>query len=84
MAKGNLLVAIGKQIRTMREDAGYSQENFSHVAGMGRSYYGRIERGEQNISMDILMRLCLAFKCNPQCLLPDYFTIKKLWNKNED
>ncbi len=73
-----LLQYIGANIRCLREELGYSQEDFAKVAGMERSYYGRIERGQQNMSMLILAKLCLSLQCNPACVIPDYFTMKEL------
>lgn len=40
---------IGKLIREARKQKGYSQEGFAAEAGLGRTYLGRVERGEQNI-----------------------------------
>jgi transcriptional regulator with XRE-family HTH domain len=37
---------LPKAIRTEREQAGYSQEAFARHAGLDRSYYGAIERGD--------------------------------------
>ena len=41
----------------MRSDGGFSQEDFAHKAKINRSYMGRIERGEVNISIDNMQRI---------------------------
>lgn len=41
-----------------------SQEGLAHAAGMDRSYVGRIERGEHNLTFVALIRLCRAMKCD--------------------
>jgi transcriptional regulator with XRE-family HTH domain len=39
------LKAVGARIRKLREAQGISQEEVARLAGIDRSYYGRIERG---------------------------------------
>lgn len=41
-----------------------SQEELAHVAGLDRSYVGRIERGEHNLTVVALIKLCRALKCD--------------------
>ena len=60
--KDKVLVAIGKQIRTMREASGISQEDFAAIAGIDRSYYGAIERGERNVAALNLVRIASALE----------------------
>ncbi len=49
--------AIGQRIRSFRVSKGFSQEAFANTAGLERSYYGRIERGEINITARNLIRI---------------------------
>lgn len=44
------LVALGERIREIRKAKGYSQESFANEIGMGRSYYGGVERGDRNVA----------------------------------
>ena len=55
--KDQELVAIGKRIRELRKSKGFSQEGFAHAAGIARTYMGHIERGEQNISVKVLLKI---------------------------
>lgn len=41
------LIKIGDQIRTIRSSKGFSQEGLAAAATLGRTYMGRVERGEQ-------------------------------------
>jgi transcriptional regulator with XRE-family HTH domain len=50
-------IALGATIRSVRVRRGYSQESFATHAGLDRSYYGAIERGEFNISFSTLVRI---------------------------
>ncbi len=47
--------ALGEAIRTVRKQLGYTQEDFAAKAGIDRSYYGSIERGEYNLTVDTLV-----------------------------
>ncbi len=46
--------ALGAAIRSTRKERGYAQEAFAARAGLDRSYFGAVERGEFNITMDTL------------------------------
>jgi transcriptional regulator with XRE-family HTH domain len=50
-------VALGKAIRAAREEAGHTQESFAARADVDRSYYGAIERGQFNLSVDTIAKI---------------------------
>ena len=54
------LVKIGCQIRGLRTSRGFSQDSLAAAAHLGRTYYGRLERGEQNISIQNLIQIAFA------------------------
>ncbi len=64
------LVALGKQIRELRIAKGYSQENFANEMGLGRSYYGGVERGDRNVSAINLIRIATALDVEVGALFP--------------
>ena len=43
-----VIESFGKRVKRLRLEHGCSQEAFAQEAGIDRSYYGRIERGEAN------------------------------------
>ncbi len=47
--------ALGDAIRAIRGEQGLTQEAFAIRAGIDRSYYGALERGEFNMTVDTLM-----------------------------
>jgi transcriptional regulator with XRE-family HTH domain len=54
------LLKIGDNIRTIRKQRGYSQEEFADIAGFSRSYYTEIETGKRNISVLNLLKIIEA------------------------
>lgn len=76
------LVKIGKLIREARELQSYSQDGFAGTAGLGRTYYGRVERGEQNISIQNLIRIAITLKVEVGDLIPPISTLKKTIARN--
>lgn len=71
------LVKIGKLIRDARKAKGYSQEAFAAEAGLGRTYMGRVERGEQNISIQNLIQIAIALRLELNDILPPLSTLKR-------
>lgn len=49
--------ALGNAIRAVRKQQGYTQESFALKADIDRSYYGAIERGEFNVTVDTIMTI---------------------------
>ncbi len=59
------LLKIGGNIRTVRKQRGYSQEEFADIVGFSRSYYTEIETGKRNISVLNLTKILKALNVNP-------------------
>jgi transcriptional regulator with XRE-family HTH domain len=53
---------LGEAIRSARKHRGYTQEGFARRARIGRSYYGAIERGEFNLSVDTVLKIAAALE----------------------
>lgn len=78
MKKYPSLVILGNRIRKLREEAGFSQEDFATHAQLGRSFYGRIERGEQNVSVFTIIKIAIALNVEISKLFPSLSEFKKL------
>ncbi len=65
-----LAVSIGHLIRTSRELQKISQESLALQCGIDRSYLGRIERGEVNITVLKLDLIARHLGVSPKDLLP--------------
>ncbi|MDO8272043.1 MAG: helix-turn-helix transcriptional regulator [Gammaproteobacteria bacterium] len=67
----DLALLLGKRIRDKRKSAGIAQESLALACGLDRSYMGRIERGEVNITVMSLCQIAQALNCSAQELLPE-------------
>ncbi len=63
------LLKIGDNIRTVRKQRGYSQEEFADIAGFSRSYYTEIETGKRNISVLNLIKIIETLKVSPDKII---------------
>ena len=72
------LVKIGQRIQALRKANGYSQEEFAYNSGIARTYMGRVERGEQNISIQNLIKIALALGVEVGELVPSINQLKKV------
>jgi XRE family transcriptional regulator, regulator of sulfur utilization len=54
--------ALGRAIRAARCERGFAQEAFAARAGIDRSYFGAIERGEFNVSLDMIVKIASALQ----------------------
>ena len=55
-----LSTTVGKRIRSCRLRLGLSQEKLAEAAGFHPTYVGQLERGEKNMTIDSLDRICRA------------------------
>jgi transcriptional regulator with XRE-family HTH domain len=63
------LIKIGDNIRKIRNQRGYSQEEFAEIAGFSRSYYTEIETGKRNTSVLNLIKIIETLKVDPNELI---------------
>jgi len=55
--KNNFLMKLGKRVRELRKEQGYSQEKFAQHIAIDRTYMGMVERGERNITIYNVIRI---------------------------
>ncbi len=65
-----LAKALGERIRMQRKACRISQDVLALACSLDRSYVGRIERGEVNITVEKLYRIAGELACEPSSLLP--------------
>lgn len=67
--------ALGKRIREVRKETGVSQDILALSCGLDRSYVGRIERGEVNVTIEKLYKIAACLDCEPADFLPPISTV---------
>ena len=61
---GNVNYYLGNEIAKIRKARGYTQEGFAEICGISCAYYGRIERGEYNVTVEMCQRIADGFGCH--------------------
>lgn len=51
---------VAQRIKELRLKTGLSQEGLSHLAELDRKYIGIIEKGNTNVSIQVLSQICEA------------------------
>ncbi|ABI73256.1 MULTISPECIES: helix-turn-helix domain-containing protein [Shewanella] len=66
----DLAIQFGAKLRDKRKTLGISQDKLALLAEIDRSYAGRIERGEVNITLEKAYQLAEVLGCDVRELLP--------------
>lgn len=69
--EGELQRIVGRNLRQIRLERGYSQEAFADYMGVHRTYMGAVERGERNLTLQTLERIADFLEIDPRKLLND-------------
>ena len=67
--KKALDVQIGLRIKKARESAGFTQDRFAELIGMGTKNVSAIERGQAGISVPALKRICETLSISSDSLI---------------
>lgn len=60
---------FGIKIKQLRTEKGLSQEKLALNAGLDRTYLPSIEKGERNVSLEVINKLALALNVKPSELI---------------
>ncbi len=69
MAHRDLNQLVAKQVRLIRHERGWSQEELAARCRIHRTYIGAIERGERNVTLRTLAQVADALGVDPLDLL---------------
>lgn len=68
-ARKDLNVLVGANIKREREKAGFTQDHFSELLGIGSKSLSSIERGVVGVSLTTLLRICDTLHISANVLL---------------
>ncbi len=60
MAEETLARRFGELVRRLRQERGYSQEEFSFRVGLHQTYVSSVEQGERNVTIQTADRIARA------------------------
>ncbi|WP_368389844.1 helix-turn-helix domain-containing protein [Sphingobium sp. AS12] len=60
---------MAANVRRYRKALGVSQQDFAYDIEMDRTYFGGVERGERNVSIDNIERIARGLKVSAHLLL---------------
>lgn len=60
---------IGARIRTRREQAGLTREQFGELCSLSSRFIANVEFGDSAISVDTLMTICRVLSCSSDYIL---------------
>jgi transcriptional regulator with XRE-family HTH domain len=60
-----LSAEFGRRLREHRARRGLSQEALAHFAGLSTTYVASVERGERNVSLEVVVRLASKLGVDP-------------------
>lgn len=60
---------FGLALRSLREQAGLSQEDLAHMSGLHRTYVSQLERGLKSPSLNVIWDLARALRLRPHVLI---------------
>ncbi|WP_075480925.1 helix-turn-helix domain-containing protein [Moritella viscosa] len=66
----DLAINVGLKIKVRRKEMRVSQDKLALLADIDRSYVGRIERGEVNITLEKLYEIAEVLDCDAKDFLP--------------
>ena len=67
--KKPLNLAIGRNVKLIREQAGLTQEQLAEILGLGDKHLSAIECGAAGLSMPVLVKLCDALSVTADSVL---------------
>jgi len=65
----DICTRLGRNVRRLREERGWSQEDYADRAGIHRTYVSDIERGKRNPTVTVVEKLAKPLEVEPGRLL---------------
>ncbi|MFU5804188.1 helix-turn-helix domain-containing protein [Pseudomonas aeruginosa] len=64
-----LAQAFGAAVRALRTERGIAQETLANLAGIERSHMGKVERGEHQPTLSLIIKIAGALECSSAVLM---------------
>lgn len=61
---GSVQRKLGRNVKILRENRGWSQEELADISGLHRTYISGIERGARNPTIEVVQRLAEALRAD--------------------
>lgn len=78
------MLKIGKKLRELRNEKGYSQDSLAHELNIGQSYYSKMECDIQSPSPEIIEKIAAFYGITPQELIASDGQTQVQYNQNHD
>ncbi|MDL2327532.1 helix-turn-helix domain-containing protein [Ruminococcaceae bacterium OttesenSCG-928-A11] len=75
--------AIGRRIKTMRQDKGYTQEKLAEAVGLATSYMSGIETAAEKVGLSSLVAIANALDVSMDYLLAGNVTVGETYLQND-
>lgn len=66
---------IGKRIQKLRQEKGYTQQQFAEIIGLSTNYLSDIERGKSSARLDKLVAIINALECSADDVFSDVIDV---------
>lgn len=63
---------FGGQIRLLRQERNWTQEDLADRSGLHHTYIGGIERGTRNVGLDNILKIASALSVHPEDLFSQF------------
>jgi len=57
----NIKEKFGLKVKSLREEKGFSIEYLANISNVDRNYISDIEKGQRNVSIEIIEKITIAF-----------------------
>jgi transcriptional regulator with XRE-family HTH domain len=61
-----LRAVVARNLRVLRKQKSFTQEELADIAGINRNYVGQIEREEKSPTVDVIEKLALSLEAPPE------------------
>lgn len=72
----NIKEKFGSKVKSLREEKGISIEHLANISNVDRNYISDIEKGQRNVSIEIIEKIVVAFETDMATFFSDKRFVK--------